>query len=318
MRTPLLLTLVFAAATCGCSPAADSHSIAPSSTPLPVYQGEGPVRITCTVGMLADIVRTIGTDRTEVTTLMGAGTDPHLYKTTPGDVKQLSSADLVLYCGHHLEGKMGDVLRRVSRRIPTVAVCERIDRTKLLASEDGSDAVDPHLWFDVMLWCDAAEVVGDVLSTFDPAHATAYAQNTRSLVTELRDLHRWVLEQIELIPEGRRVLVTAHDAFRYFGRAYGVEVLAVQGLSTDSEASVQRVNELVGVIVERGIRAVFIESTVSEKNIRSLAEGCAARGHTLEIGGSLYSDAMGAANTPGATYIGMVRHNVETIVKALQ
>ncbi|MGE3163312.1 MAG: metal ABC transporter solute-binding protein, Zn/Mn family [Planctomycetota bacterium] len=307
-----------ALAVAGCSPATTTIGGAEVSSAPATYSGPGPIGVTCTVGMLADLVRAVGGNRLEVTTLMGPGTDPHLYKTSPGDVKQLGAADLVLYCGHHLEGKMGDTLERVSRRTPTVAVCERIDPTRLLGDPEAPDAVDPHLWFDVTLWREAADVIRAALAAFDPSHASAYEDRARALATDLTELDRWVRDQIARIPENRRVLVTAHDAFRYFGRAYGVEVLAIQGLSTDSEASVQKVNELVSTIVERGIRAVFVESTVSAKNIRSLVEGCAARGHTVAIGGSLFSDAMGAAGTPGGTYSGMVRHNVQTIVEALK
>lgn len=310
-----LLILGLVALFVGCQPASESH---PEATALVAYQGAGPIQVTCTVGMLTDLTRQIGGDRLTVTGLMGAGTDPHLYKTTPGDVKKLGTSDLILYCGHHLEGKMGDAFSRVSKRVPAVAVCEQIPRADLLAEDPQSDAVDPHLWFDVRLWTKAALVIQDTLIEFDPEHAEGYAARGAALVSQLNELHAWVQSQVQSIPQERRVLVTAHDAFRYFGRAYQFEVIGIQGLSTESEASVQKINELVGLIVDRGIPAVFIESTVSEKNVRSLIEGCQSRGHTLKVGGSLYSDAMGPEGTESGTYMGMVRHNVETIVAALR
>lgn len=282
------------------------------------YQGAGPIQVTTTVGMLASLVDRIGGDRVRNTTLMGAGTDPHLYKTTPGDVKRLRSSDIIFYCGHHLEGKMADTLSKLSRQVPSHAICEKVPTAELLHEEGSKDTVDPHLWFDVTLWARCAQHVEEALCTFDPEHAAQYRSRGAACAAELQQLHVWVQQQIATIPAEKRVLVTAHDAFRYFGRAYGIEVLAIQGLSTESEASLHKVNELVNLIVTRKVPAVFIESTVSEKNVRSLIEGCQANGHTLTIGGTLYSDAMGAADTDGGTYDGMVRSNVRAIVNALR
>ncbi|MEM7167751.1 MAG: zinc ABC transporter substrate-binding protein [Planctomycetota bacterium] len=279
---------------------------------------DGRVQATTTVGMLASIVEAIGGDRIANQSLMGAGTDPHLYKATPGDVKRLSSSDIIFYCGHHLEGKMGDKLLQIERRIPSYAVCELLPTADLLHEDDSPDTVDPHLWFDVALWARCAAEVQKILVQFDPQHAADYEVRGAAYVAELEALDAWVRQQIATIPAERRVLVTAHDAFRYFGRAYGIEVLAIQGLSTESEASLHKINELVSLIVQRNVPAVFVESTVSEKNVRSLIEGCGARDHELQIGGTLYSDAMGEPGTPGGTYEGMVRSNVEAIVKALR
>lgn len=311
------LLLAFVASTAWLISGCDSGA-SPSASAKKTYAGDGPIRVTCTVGMLADIVEQIGGDRLEVTRLMGPGTDPHGYKTSPGDVKKLGSSDLILYCGHHLEGKMGDVLARLERRILTVAVCEQIPDERLLADEENPNAFDPHLWFDVALWRDVARVVTDRLSEFDSEHAASYRMRLDALATKLEQLDTETRTQLASIPEPQRVLVTAHDAFRYLGRAYDLEVVGIQGLSTESEASVQRINELVDFIVTRKIKAVFVESTVPEKNMRSLIEGCGARGHTVSIGGSLYSDAMGADGTPAGTYEGMVRHNVSTLVDALR
>jgi manganese/zinc/iron transport system substrate-binding protein len=211
---------------------------------------------------------------------------------------------------------MAEALERLDATRPTLAVGERIARARLIAAE--GDAVDPHLWFDVIIWKDVALVVRDTLVEFDPDGKDGYLARAEALVAELLALDAEVREQIARIPAERRTMITAHDAFRYFGQAYGLEVVGIQGLSTESEAAVHRINELVDVIVRRGLPAVFVESTISPKNVEALIEGCAARGHTLRIGGELYSDAMGPAGTPEGTYIGMVRHNVRTIVEALR
>ncbi|MFQ5654019.1 MAG: metal ABC transporter solute-binding protein, Zn/Mn family [Planctomycetota bacterium] len=277
-----------------------------------------PLRITCTVGMLTDLVRQVGGDRVDATGLMGPGTDPHLYKASPGDLKQLLASDLIIYCGHHLEGRMAEVFSRIARQRPTVAVCERIEEEHLLTPEGSAGAVDPHLWFDVRNWMRVTEIVRETLSLHDPGGERSYRSRAARLLERLDELDGEVRARIAEIPPGRRVLITAHDAFRYFGRAYGIEVLGIQGISTQSEAGVRRINELAALIARREVRAVFVESTVSEKNVRSLIEGCGALGHDLKIGGSLFSDAMGAEGTPEGTYIGMVRHNVNTIVEALR
>ena len=280
------------------------------------FAGDYPIDVVCTTGMVADLVRRVGGEHVRVTALMGEGVDPHLYKPVPGDVRRLGEADLVFYSGLHLEGKMSDVFVRLARRKPTFAVTEYVPEEKVLETEEG--AYDPHLWFDVSLWSEAVAVVRDVLAGFDPKHAGDYEKNAAAYREELAGLHAYAKEQIATIPKGRRVLVTAHDAFRYFGRAYDIEVKGIQGISTEAEASVAEVNALVNFIVERGIKAVFVETSVSDRNMRALLEGAARKGHKVEIGGTLYSDAMGKEGTPEGTYVGMVRHNVDTIVRALK
>lgn len=275
-----------------------------------------PIRVVCTTGMVADLAREVGGTRVVVKALMGEGVDPHLYKASPADVRALHQADLIFYSGLHLEGKLAELLERMSRRKPTVAVAERIPPEKLLRDEHG--AADPHVWFDVSLWSEAAAAVGEALAAFDPSHAAEYAERLRSCQARLAELHEWVRARLAEIPAERRVLVTAHDAFRYFGRAYEIEVRAIQGISTDSEASVRQVAELVDFLTTRQIKAVFVETSVSDQNIRALLEGCAARGHRVVIGGALFSDAMGKEGTPEGTYEGMIRHNVETILAALR
>lgn len=310
--------LLLGLGTPGCDRASGDSTTATARVSQAKHQGDGPVSVTCTVGMIADVVRNIGGERVEVTALMGPGTDPHLYNATSGDRKALARSDIIFYCGHHLEGKMGEVLESFARKVPTVAVCERVDSKELLSDKDSPEVVDPHLWFDVVLWMRCTEILRDELSRFDPDSKDLYDRLAGDYLKKLEDLHLYVTKRAAEIPEKRRVLVTAHDAFQYFGHAYGIEVLGIQGLSTDSEPAVQKINELVGVIVERGVPAVFVESTISEKNVRSLIEGCNAKGHELKIGGSLYSDAMGATDSAAGTYIGMVRHNIDTIVDALR
>lgn len=266
--------------------------------------------------MVADLATNIGGEHVAVTALMGEGVDPHLYKASPADVNLLNRADIILYSGLHLEGKLGELLERMRSSKPTVAVAERIPSEKILQDEHG--ARDPHVWFDVSLWSEAAGATADALAQFDPPHAEAYRTSAANYQSRMAELHEYAKTQLATVPPDRRVLVTAHDAFRYFGRAYGVEVRGIQGISTDSEAGVRQVKELVDFLVARKIKAVFVETSVADQNIRSLLEGCQARGHAVVIGGTLFSDAMGAAGTPEGTYEGMVRHNVDTIVKALQ
>lgn len=294
-------------------------SCTPAESPLsqtpPTFQGTPPIQIASTVGMLSDLVTAIAGERGNVTTLMGPGTDPHLYKASPGDVATLRESDLILFVGHHLEGRMADAFERLGEDQLSIAVVERIPDSELL-SADGS--IDPHLWFDARRWGLVAAEIRDILVAFDPEGATGYRERATQLIAQLTALDAEVREQIAAIPAEKRVLITAHDAFRYFGNAYGIEVIGVQGLSTESEAAVHRINELVETIVRRKIPAVFVESTISRKNIEALVEGCRSRGHTLSIGGELYSDAMGPAGTPAGTYFGMVRHNVQVLTQALK
>jgi manganese/zinc/iron transport system substrate-binding protein len=266
--------------------------------------------------MVADLVNNIGAGHVEITTLMGAGVDPHLYKASPADVTALQRADIIFYSGLHLEGKLSEILERMHDRKPTVAVAEVIAENNIRRDEHG--AADPHVWFDVALWSVASGAVLDALAAFDPPHAEEYQKNAEEYQFKLAELHAEVTDALKTIPAERRVLVTAHDAFHYFGDEYGVEVRAIQGISTDSEAGVKQVKELVDFLAERKIKAVFVETSVAEENIKSLVEGCQARGHDVKIGGTLFSDAMGDAGTPEGTYEGMVRANVKTIVEALK
>ena len=312
--TCLLLILGVVAST-ACKPGSTATRPAAAATPdEPTY----PIRVVCTVGMIADIVRNVGGEHVAVTALMGEGIDPHIYKASPGDVSLLTGADLIFYNGLNLEGRMGDVLVKLARRIPTFPVTEGVSREQLREPPEFKGHYDPHVWFDVSMWMQCAEYVRDRLAEFDPQNIADYESNLRAYLDELRVLDRDVRKRIASIDKSRRILVTAHDAFGYFGRAYDIGVRAIQGLSTESEASVKDINDLVAFIVQRRVKAVFVESSVSRKNITALVEGCRAVGHDITIGGELYSDAMGPADTSDGTYVGMVRHNVDIIVGALK
>lgn len=317
LRFSLLALLAGVLVAAGCnSTSATTSAARDAQKRAATYGGAYPIRAVATTGMVADIVHNIGGGHVAVTALMGEGVDPHLYKASPADVAQLGKADIVFYSGLHLEGKLAELLERMGRRKPTIGVAERIAPEKVLTDVHG--AKDPHVWFDVSLWQDAAAAATAALAEFDPPHAADYYSRARDYGRRLAELDRYAAEQLATVPQEQRVLVTAHDAFRYFGRAYDVEVRGIQGISTDSEAGVRQVKELVDFLVARKIKAVFVETSVSDQNIRSLLEGCSVRGHEVVIGGSLFSDAMGKEGTPEGTYEGMVRHNVDTIVHALK
>lgn len=286
--------------------------------PAKVSARTGKLKAIATVGMIADIVKTVGGENVEVGGLMGAGIDPHLYKANENDIRKLDGADVIFYNGLNLEGKMSDIFVRMARKKSTIAVTETIDEKLLREPPEMEGHHDPHVWFDVSLWKKAVERVGSGLVEADPANKAGYEARAEKLAKEFDELHAWCKEQIASIPQDQRILITAHDAFGYFGSAYGIEVKAIQGISTESEASLKEINELVELIAKRKIKAVFVESSVPKKNIEALVEGCKAKGHALAIGGELFSDALGEAGTPEGTYIGMVKHNVNTIVKALK
>lgn len=276
-----------------------------------------PIRVATTVGMITDIVRQVGGERVQVTGLMGPGVDPHLYKASEGDVLRLGTADVIFYGGLHLEAKLAEVLERLGERVKTVAVTDGIDRSVLLKPAQFEGQYDPHVWFDVTMWMKAVEKVRDTLVEMDPGSAELYRANAKVYLAELDELHRYVKAQAERIPPEQRVLVTAHDAFNYFGRAYGFEVRGLQGVSTAAEAGASDVRGLADFLAQRQIRAIFIESSVPVRNIEAVQAAVRSRGWNIVVGGELFSDAMGSAGTTEGTYIGMVRHNIDTIVSAL-
>ena len=276
-----------------------------------------PIRVVTTIGMITDIVQNVGGDRVNVTGLMGPGIDPHLYKASEGDVARLAGANLIFYNGLHLEGKMAGVLERMQDQIKTVVVTQDIDRRILLAPPEFEGAYDPHVWFDVTLWMQVVERVRDTLIEVDKGSEKLYRANTKDYLARLGELHDYVTQQADRVSPDQRVLVTAHDAFNYFGRAYGFEVRGLQGISTAAEAGTADVQALVQFIVERRIPAMFVETSVPRRSIEAVQAAVKAKGFSVEIGGQLFSDAMGASGTSEGTYIGMVRHNIDTIVASL-
>ncbi len=292
----------------------------PLPTPQPESESdrEGPLGLVATTGMVGDVVSAIAGDHGDVTVLMKPGVDPHLYKPTRNDIAAITTADIVFYNGLLLEGKMTDTLiRAASSGKPVHAVTELVDEATLLEPAEFAGHPDPHLWMDPALWQQTVAVVRDRLSEADPAHAEAYLANAEAYNAQLRALDLYASEALSTVSEQSRVLVTAHDAFNYFGRRFGFEVVGIQGISTESEAGVRDIERLVDLLVQRQVGAVFVESTVSDRNIKALIAGAAARGHAVTIGGELFSDAMGEAGTYRGTYLGMIDHNVTTITRAL-
>lgn len=277
----------------------------------------GKPRVVATVGMLADVAANVGGACVEVEAMMGPGTDPHLYQASAGDVQALFAADAILYVGHNLEGQLGKVLGKVSERRPTHAVAEAaISADELIRPEDAAYA-DPHVWMDVALWARTAGAVAEALAGIAPDCAEAMQGRAENYAAELMALDAWVAAGIASIPEEQRILVTAHDAFAYYGRAYGIEVAGIQGISTESEAGIADIRETVDLVVERDVPAVFVESTINPRTVQAVIDAARQRGHEVVLGPELYSDAMGEAGTPEGTYIGMLHANTRGIVTAL-
>lgn len=290
------------------------------SSEEPHAESDGPLRIVTTTAMLADMATHVLGDVGEATALMGPGVDPHLYKATQGDLTKLQAADLIIYNGLHLEGKMGEVLEKLER-IPGKRVFnagKNCPEDLLIRTDGTTENHDPHIWFDVSLWSHIATPMANVLGDLRPELQSDFQKRAEEKIEALDSLHHWVKQEMQSLEPEQRILITAHDAFEYFGRAYGIEVRGLQGISTLSEAGLRDVKELVDLIVERKIKAVFIESSVPVRDIEAVVAGCLERGHEVRIGGTLFSDAMGEAGTPEGTYTGMVAHNVRTIKEELQ
>jgi len=280
--------------------------------------GSSKPSIITTTGMIADLVQNIAGSSYNVEGLMGAGVDPHLYKASQGDIGKLSSADIIFYNGLHLEGKMTEILEKMSHSRNVVAVCSGIAEEHLILLEGSRDAHDPHIWFDVMLWRMTIPVIKDVLTKVFPDDKAEFDRNAAQMDSLLEDLHQWVSDQVASVPEPQRIMITAHDAFGYFGQAYNIKVHGLQGISTVAEYGVNDINSMVDLILENNIRAVFVETSVPKRSIEAVVAGVNARNGNIKIGGSLYSDAMGTAESGADTYVGMVRSNVSTIVDALK
>ncbi|MGD6817024.1 metal ABC transporter solute-binding protein, Zn/Mn family [Metabacillus sp. 84] len=281
-------------------------------------QENGKLKVTTTIAQLEDLVKNVAGDKVQVDSLMGPGVDPHLYKASQGDIQKLNQADMIMYNGLHLEGKMGEVFEKVSKTKPVIPVAESIDAERILKVEGSANAHDPHVWFSIPNWIQVTDKVEAELSKEMPEHKDEFKKNAEAYKKKLEEMDAYAREQIAAIPEESRVLVTAHDAFQYFGEEYGLEVMGLQGLSTDSEYGLKDVQKLVGVLSERNIKAVFVESSISEKSINAVVQGSREKGHEVEIGGELYSDAMGKKGTEEGTYLGMFKHNVDAIVSSLK
>jgi manganese/zinc/iron transport system substrate-binding protein len=276
------------------------------------------IKIVATTGMIGDAVQRIAGEHADIIALMGPGVDPHLYKATHGDLEKLSDADVIFYNGLHLEGKMGEVFKKLSRIKPVIAVSEEIPESELRKVPGFQGAYDPHIWFDVKIWQRAVTRISDFLQEYDSTYRDDYRANGQAYLNQLDSLDRAVRKLIAEIPPEQRVLITAHDAFGYFGDAYDIEVRGLQGISTMSEFGLRDVTDLVDFIISRKVKAIFVETSVSKRSIEAVMEGCRQKGWNVRIGGNLFSDAMGAEGTPEGNYIGMVSANVKTIVDALK
>lgn len=272
--------------------------------------------IVTTTGMIGDMIKNIAKDSAVVEAIMHPGVDPHLYKASQGDLKKIMDANYIFYNGLHLEGKLSEILEKQTAIKPVVSLGDSLPKQHII--QLSTSTYDPHIWFDVNLWKQASEIALRNLIRLNPENKSYYEANAQKYLNELNDLNNWVGSEISKIPQNKRVLITAHDAFSYFSKAYNIEVKGLQGISTLSEIGLRDVTNLVDFIIARDIPAVFVETSVSDKSLKAVQEGVRKQGKELAIGGNLYSDAMGQKNTPEGTYVGMVKHNVNTIVKALQ
>jgi manganese/zinc/iron transport system substrate-binding protein len=313
------LLMAFSVTLCGCS---GSHDELPTGQgESHIYSGSYPIKVVATTGQVAELVSRVGGEYVEVDALMGPGVDPHLYRPIASDIKKLDEADAIFYNGLHLEGRMTEIFEQLAKRKTTLAVTSGLVARKdkrLRQPPEFADAYDPHVWHDVSMWSDCVNDVADALAKFDPPHANYYRENAKVYRAELAELDQYCRDEIVKIPANQRLLVTAHDAFGYFGKAYGLEVLALKGISTDEEIDLAHQEEVQKILVERKVPAVFVESAVAPRTVQALVEPCRAAGHDLQVPEQeLYADALGPADTEDSTYAGMIRHNVKTIVDAL-
>jgi manganese/zinc/iron transport system substrate-binding protein len=315
----ICLILAFSVTQCGCS---GSHDKQPSAqVESRTYSGSYPIKVVATTGQVAELVSRVGGEHVEVNALMGPGVDPHLYRPIASDIKKLDEADAIFYNGLHLEGRMTEIFEQLGKRKTTLSVTSglvaRQDK-RLRQPPEFADAYDPHVWHDVSMWSDCVNDVSEALAKLDPPHADYYRENANVYRAELAELDQYCRVEIAKIPTKQRLLVTAHDAFGYFGKAYGLEVLALKGISTDEEIDLAHQEEVQKILVERKVPAVFVESAVAPRTVQALVEPCRAAGHDLQVPEQeLYADALGPTDTDDSTYAGMIRHNVKTVVDAL-
>lgn len=316
----LVFSLVFAMTACGNGgdKSGDASGGAANGTSSAGEVGGTKISVVATTTFLADLTKVLVGDQVEVISLMGVGIDPHQYKASAGDIEKLSNANVVLYHGLHLEGKMGEVFEGLSKQGKEIIVAEKAyEKTDLLEDEENPEVYDPHTWFDVLLWKQTAQYVAGRFSEIEGIDRAKVAERLAAYEKELDELHQYVGNRVKELDETKRVLITAHDAFRYFGRAYGFEVKGLQGISTDAEAGINDVTKLADFIVERKIKAIFVETSVPTKNIQSLQAAVQSKGEEVGLGGELYSDSLGDEASGHSTYIGTIRANIDTIVDAL-
>jgi manganese/zinc/iron transport system substrate-binding protein len=301
--------------------------LSPNSGPPATFSGQYPIKVVCTTGPVTDMLRNIGGEHLAVTGLMGPGVDPHLYKVVPSDRRQLTAADLVVYNGLHLEGRMTEVFKELSRRKRTVSVTHEMEvnrDSRLRKPPEFDGYYDPHVWHAPLLWADCVKYIIQVLGEFDPIHREDYERNGQEYLEEVRAADEYCRTQLASIPPEQRALVTAHDAFNYFCEAYGLTAMPLKGISTDVEVAIGRMDEVVRFLVERKIKAVFVESAVAPRIVENLIPECRRKGHDVRVGRSdndlyvLYADALGPPESGADTYLGMIRANVDTIVSALK
>lgn len=313
LKTSLCLLVLLLMVVSGCQK--DNTEEPANATPTT----EKKLHVVATIGMITDILKNIGQDRIDITGIVGEGVDPHLYKPTEGDVKRLQDADIIFYNGLNLEMKIiGTAHNKMAYQTKAVAVTDGILRSQLRTSSEFQGGYDPHVWHDVSLWMKAVEGVRDTLAQADPNNAEYYRSNAKNYLAALKTLHDDLQNLAAQIPAQRRVLVTTHDAFGYLGRAYGFEVRGLQGLNTETEVGVADVRDLAAFIIEHRIPAMFVETSTPSQGIEAVQAAVHAKGFEVEIGGGLFADAMGTPGTPEGTYIGLMRHNIDTIVNALR
>lgn len=273
------------------------------------------IKVVTTIGQIAEPISIIGGDRVHVVSLMGPGVDPHLYNATQGDIKKLAGGDVIFYSGHHLEGKMGEIFDHISKTRPVLGITEGIPKEQLL--KDVAGAIDPHIWFDIDIWKQGLEAATEELKKFSPEDAVYFENNKKTYFVQLDALKQETQDKLSQISKEKRVLVTAHDAFGYLGRMYDMKVVGLQGLSTEAEIGISNIQTTIDLLVEYQIPAVFVESSINKSSITAVIEGASSAGLKVELGGELFSDAMGAKGTAEGTYIGMYKHNVDVIHHAL-
>lgn len=280
-------------------------------------KGNTKLKIVTTTNIIGDALENIVGDKADIESLMGAGVDPHLYKAAPSDLSKLQEADVIVHNGLHLEGKMADIFHKLARQKKVLVVADGIDQSNYRKTDD-NNSFDPHIWFDVKLWAQGIEHIGQQLGKIDTINQNAYQENTKKYLIELEKLNTEIKTSLESIPDSQRVLITTHDAFGYFGKAYNIQLKPLQGISTLAEIGLQEATSLQNFIVDHKIKAVFVETSTSNKGLQSIVDACSEKGHEVKIGGSLYADALGEKETPEGNYIGMIHANVITIVNGLK